>query len=55
MSIFVYATEPDMNRHTKILSISIYRYFQINILVFEFLQFCTMHYCININLVVPTA
>jgi hypothetical protein len=54
MGIFVWATNHDMHMHAKIQSICKYRYLQINILVFGFLQFCTMHYCTIINLINPT-
>jgi hypothetical protein len=47
-------TNHDVNMYEKIQSIFKYRDLYINIFVFEFLYFCTIHYCTIVNLVKPT-
>jgi hypothetical protein len=42
MEIFVWDTESYMNMHDKIQNIIKYRYLQLIIFAFEFLQCCTM-------------
>jgi hypothetical protein len=54
MEIFVRATTHDVNMYAKIQNIIKCRYLKINILVFEFLQFCTIKYYTSVTLVKPT-
>jgi hypothetical protein len=54
MELFVRSTNTDMNMYAQIQNICKRRYLQTNILVFDFLQFCTRIYCIKVSLVKPT-
>jgi hypothetical protein len=51
MKSFVWSNNNGMHMHAKIQSIIKCRYLQTNILVFKFLQFCTINYCIKVSLV----
>jgi hypothetical protein len=53
MELFTQATYNGMHMHAKIQSLIKRRYLQTNILVFEFLQFCTRIYYIKVSLVKP--
>jgi hypothetical protein len=54
MEILVCDNNTNMNMHEKTEYLQAYIFVK-NILVSEFLKFCTMNYCITINLVQPTA